>query len=87
MTESDPKAVMGAPPPQRDPFWPFIRLKRLGTTGFKTRVAIVATGAVRPRRPASVSRAIGERSDKHSVPEILKPGQNQPLYNSKDNCG
>jgi hypothetical protein len=22
-----------------------------------------------------------------SMPEILKPGQNQPLHNSKDNCG
>src|ERR1700681_2900149 len=31
----------------------------------------------------SVSRVIAERSGKRSVPEILKPSQNQPLYNSK----
>jgi hypothetical protein len=35
----------------------------------------------------SVSRVIAERSGKRSVPEILKPSQNQPLYNSKDHRG
>jgi hypothetical protein len=46
-----------------------------------------SSGCGNPARPASVSRAISERFDKHSVPEIFKPGQNQPLYNSKDHCG
>ena len=62
-------------------------VKQPVTTGVKAGVAVVSTGAATSKRPVSVSRIIGERSDKRSVPEILKPSQKQPLYNSKDHRG
>src|ERR1700758_1103208 len=34
-------------------------------------------------RTLKASTGFSERSDKRSVLEIVKPGQNQPLYNSK----
>jgi hypothetical protein len=45
---------------------------------------IIAQGTAFGDVRLSVSRAIAERCDKRSVPEILKPGQNQPLNDSKD---
>jgi len=64
----------------------FYSVKRSGTAGFKAEVAVV-DGRGNLQRPFPYRGAIGEHAGKRSVPEILKPGQNQALYNSKDHRG